>query len=648
MGRIPNRSAGGNTLRADNEPAAGSIVVTQLDYLPAEADSPADSPAAGKGKRARKRATAAAPEPAQPVGELEAVAPADSPADGGEHQQPVAPVDSAPDAPADSERVFTDAELAEFHRHAQARAYADSEAELARIRAGLPKPASAAGGRTPTGRSWAETVRRPPAGEWAMPTRPVSLPRATLLRGLAEDERGDAVAFAELNAGRLMFDLAERRWYRFTGHIWQRMLSEPIDGLSAGLAAEYLGLAAALTAQAEGAVEDDARKLHAQADAAAERARKLRSTRRCKAVLEQVRGTDLLGRESVPWDADPYALAVANGVIDLRTGQMRGGVPDDFLRTAAPTDWAGLDAPAPRWQQFILEVMSGEADRAEFLYRLLGYAVNGTTDAHLLVLLIGERGRNGKTLLFSTLSHVLGPHAAAVSTDVIVGQDAQRAAGSAQPHIVALRGKRIAYASETLEGARMSAAMVKMLTGGDRIVARQLYSEPVDFAPSHTLFLATNRRPQATADDDALWARIRVLEFRTRFVDSPTAPDEQPADPTLESTLRSEASGVLAWLVRGHLAYLADGLRAPDSVRLARDSYRRSESIDPFLADCCLEWDGGQAEAGALWDAYGRWCDADGLRRQSQTWLGRQLAARFEKGRNSVGRAVYYGVALRD
>lgn len=466
------------------------------------------------------------------------------------------------------------------------------------------------------------------------------LDRGLVLKCLGQGEAGDAQLIEALYRGHMLYDHAGERWYEFSNHVWRPLSVAPRKRVWGHVASAYLQVAAEVQAEIEHTGEDSA----VLVKQLTERAGQLRSLRRINAVLTLAQ--ELLGIAGDEWDSDPWLLGVANGVLDLRTSELRPGKPSDYIRTQAPTAWEGLDVPCPRWERFVSEVMSDEPDRVEFLQRALGYAINGTVREHMLVLLVGHQGRNGKRVLMETIQHVIGDYAATVSTDVVIGQEHKRIAGSAQPHLMNLQGKRIAICSETEEGAAMSVAQVKNITGGDKITARWLHSNPVTFSPTHTLFLQTNRKPSAPADDDALWERVKVVEFKVRFVDEPTEPNERPRDLTLEPALLAEAPGILAWLARGHLTYMLDGLCTPASVKLARDTYRLGESLDPFLSACCVEWEDGQAEAGALWEAYRAWCEAEGLKPKTQHWFGRQLATRFEKGRTGNGRTCYYGVSL--
>ena len=37
------------------------------------------------------------------------------------------------------------------------------------------------------------------------------------------------------------------------------------------------------------------------------------------------------------WDTNPWLLGLANGVLDLRTGQLLDGRPEDYIKSQAPS-----------------------------------------------------------------------------------------------------------------------------------------------------------------------------------------------------------------------------------------------------------------------------------------------------------------------
>jgi putative DNA primase/helicase len=163
----------------------------------------------------------------------------------------------------------------------------------------------------------------------------------------------------------------------------------------------------------------------------------------------------------------------------------------------------------------------------------------------------------------------------------------QKTGGAPTPELMALRGKRLVWASETNEGKRLNAGKAKWLTGGDTLVGRSLYGKRmVSFAPTHTIFLITNHRPKANPDDYALWGRLHIVPFDLSFVDNPDPANsqERQRDKELADKLKTEAPGILAWIVRGFDDWQKWGLDAPEKVKVATESYRQNEdTVGQFI-----------------------------------------------------------------
>lgn len=459
-------------------------------------------------------------------------------------------------------------------------------------------------------------------------------------------EFGDAQLMARLYSGKLLWEPAEKEWYTFNGHHWQRDTTDlALRAVPSVVAGTYLSLAATVTSESEREVDEDAAKnKRSLADELVKRAKQLQHLNRTTHVLKFAQG--MLTVPGGAWDSDPWLLGVVNGVIDLRSGTLRPGRPEDMIRTVAPTAWQGLDAPAPRFETFMAEIMSEDSTSVEpelvpFLARLFGYAVTGLTTEHVLPILWGD-GRNGKDTLLETLGHVLGPLAASASTSVFVS--GQRvSANAASPHLYDLYGRRLMWANETNEGARLNAAQVKLITGGGRIKARPLFGNLVDFQPSHLVCLVTNKRPGAPSDDRALWTRILLVPFVQRFVTNP-GKGERQADKMLVHTLKSEASGILSWLVRGCLAWQHEGLRPPETVRLATEQYQHEEDDwARFIAECCVEDPDKRTKASELLKAFNTWKGGEIV---SQKQLSKMLADRYDKTPPTKTGIYYLGIGL--
>ncbi len=329
------------------------------------------------------------------------------------------------------------------------------------------------------------------------------------------------------------------------------------------------------------AVETEKKKKQRAISELAQRVEDLKTLRRTGNVLRYAQ--TLLAVESKVWDTNPWLLGTRQGAIDLRTGTLRAGRPDDSIRTIIPTAWKGLDKPAPRFEQFLREIFADreENEREEliaFLQRVLGYGITGHVSEHVFLMLYGEEGHNGKDTLMHVLQHVLGKTVGAVSRNVLISGGRFATPDSAKPHLCNLQGKRIAWTSEPDKGARFATDQIKLLTGGGSIVTRQLYGKEFTFSPSHLLILLSNHKPEANPSDRAFWERICPIVFNMRFVAQPEGVNERLRDVSLARDLEAEASGILAWLVRGALDWQRFGLAIPQDVLRARREYHIEES----------------------------------------------------------------------
>jgi len=353
-------------------------------------------------------------------------------------------------------------------------------------------------------------------------------------------------------------------------------------------------------------------------------------------------------------EINPWLLSSRHGVIDLRTGSLRGGRPNGSLCALIPARWKGLQESAPRFEQFLQEIFADrkERERAEliaFLQRALGYGITGNVNEHIFLLLYGENGSNGKRTLMHALSHALGKVVGTLSQQMLTRDMRLRTPAGASLCLPALQGKRIAWVSEPDDGVRFSAECLKLLTDGKPITAHRFYTSEVTFTPSHLLILLGTRKPEADPGDHVFWERICPLAFNMRFVARPELPNEQLRDTHLARHLRAEASGILAWLVRGALEWHHLGLAIPRCVLQARKVCRfREMTVAGFVRERCSLDAHAHTPAATLYKSYRNWAADNGL-----TPLGNQQFARelrqidgVQWQRSAQGK-FYQGIALQ-
>jgi putative DNA primase/helicase len=495
-------------------------------------------------------------------------------------------------------------------------------------------------------------------------------PLSTVIQRLGENEWGDALLFAEVFHGHVVYDASSKEWYQWNEHHWKLDSTGFVRQLVSGhLGAVYMRAAAETNVEWAKIESDIAKlpkesskiellretqsKLNEQMDTLKKRCYALRGAKRNVSVLGFVQTDPRMVVTGNVWDNDKWALPVLNGIVDLRTGDFRDGRPEDYIRTVAPTEWKGINEPCPRFERFLHEIFDdrNEAERIEligFLQRLLGYAITGLSEEAIFPVLFGKEGRNGKDTLLALIKAILGALSGAVSNDLFIDNKAAKTAGAATPHVCDLQGKRIVWGSETKQGDKMNISQIKQFTGGGDIPARQNYGKQYSFSPTHTLLLMTNYRPHADADDDAFWSRACLIEFKIRFldVDEVQGPHDRVKEEGLKRRLMDELSGILAWLVRGTLDYRKQGFKQPVSVRMATAAYRKTEDqLQQFIEENCYEADYMFTKARQLYNTYKDWCIDNRLSPMNNNLFGEKIGRRFTKAKRDSGN-VYLGIGL--
>ena len=332
------------------------------------------------------------------------------------------------------------------------------------------------------------------------------------------------------------------------------------------------------------------------------------------------------------FDTDPWVLNTPSGAIDLRTGVLRHHRREDLCTKMTGAPYA-LGATAPLFERF-LETSVPDPDVRAYLQRLAGCAASGEIREHVLPIHWGTGG-NGKSVLTNAILYALGDYASKIPTQVLMAKE-----HDAHPtERAVLKGLRFAACSETTAGRALDEAMVKDLTGGEPISARYMREDFFTFAPTHTLWLSTQNKPNIRETSNGIWRRVHLIPWTVEI------PLEQQ-DHDLGTALKAEAAGILRWIVEGCLAWQRKGLDPPEAVRVATQEYRaESDWLSDFLEACTQP--GHRVLGGALYKAYVAWAEKNGRRPVTQTAFGRGMGERKGvRGTNIGGYKWYCNIEL--
>ena len=160
----------------------------------------------------------------------------------------------------------------------------------------------------------------------------------------------------------------------------------------------------------------------------------------------------------------------------------------------------------PRWLQFLDEITGGNVELQQFLQRIAGYSLTGSTREHALFFAYGTGG-NGKGVFLNTLSAILADYAAVAPMEAFIATQGERH----PTDLAGLRGARLVTSQETEEGRRWAESKIKALTGGDPITARFMRQDFFTYPPTFKLVIAGNHKPALRGVDEAIRRRFHLV-----------------------------------------------------------------------------------------------------------------------------------------
>lgn len=419
-------------------------------------------------------------------------------------------------------------------------------------------------------------------------------------------------------------------WYGWAGTHWQ------IDDM---LEVHYQieEMIAAMNEQAREAVAK------AKKDGDEEKAKAFRAyinaTKRSKSRVGSVEGMARAKRTRAASHLDTgNVLNLANGTLDLDTLILRDHHRADMLTYTLPYEY-DYYADCPRFKQFISEVLVKEdgktpdPDLALLCQELVGYSLTQETSQEVMVWLAGEGG-NGKTVMITILSKLLGPLAVSMNFQTI---------GMAGNYDLAdLPGKRIVFSTESERGGNMAEGYIKRIVSGETIRARPIYGTPFSFQSAAKVWWAMNDMPTVKDTSNALHRRLKLLRFFRVFKDS-------EKDIHLIDKLSQELPGILNWALGGLLRLREQGqFTKAAAVDAAKDEFKyESNPVAQWLKERTEP--GGATLATAAFQNYSNWCVRSGHHDMNSTNFGRELArlniAKERKGSGNVYRFTLLDVA---
>jgi P4 family phage/plasmid primase-like protien len=155
------------------------------------------------------------------------------------------------------------------------------------------------------------------------------------------------------------------------------------------------------------------------------------------------------------------------------------------------------------------------------------------------------------------------------------------ASNAATGELARTKGKRFACLQEPSQDEKLNIGLMKELTGGDKIMARAMYKDPIEFKPQFKMVLTCNQLPTVPSTDNGTWRRLRVIEFTSKFVDvpNPANPNEFVMDCDLSNNFIIWKEYFISLLINYYKKYVEIGITEPEEVLYCTKEYQRNNDV---------------------------------------------------------------------
>jgi len=463
------------------------------------------------------------------------------------------------------------------------------------------------------------------------------------------------VIHAKFRDSYICCDFGKNVWYRWSGHIWretdrgvdlQLKLSKEIagvffktmDGITHEMANRGL-----LNCTGEGKgdcgvceyCQEEKKRSGLNAIYT-----KLKTTRFKDNVMRECRELFFDEEFTKKVDSNKDLIAFNNGVMDLIKMEFRDGKPEDYISFSTSIDYDSnkLYYEYEEWhlvESFIQQVLPDHEVRNYFLKHLATNLLGGNT-AQKFHILTGS-GSNGKSMITNLTSTALGDYACTVPISLFTQR--RKGSGSAAPEVIRLKGRRFVTMQEPDEAIALNTGLMKEITSGENMYARDLFKSGTEFEVQAKFHLACNDKPKINTTDGGTWRRLVVINFLSKFVPKPSEPNEFPMDESIQFKVKSKlwATPFLSYLI--HLLKQEKGIRklvAPPKVLEYTSEYQNdNDGISKFISEkisLLVEGDEiTQIDKTTLRRVFKTWKDDNEQRNLSPTDLEKKMEQKFGK-----------------
>ena len=279
-------------------------------------------------------------------------------------------------------------------------------------------------------------------------------------------------------------------------------------------------------------------------------------------------------------DSHPHLLGFENGVYDLHMHEFREGLPDDYINYTTGRYYIPYDeetVEAKEISTYLSQVFTDLSIR-KYMLDVFACTIDGSIRQEKFYIFTGF-GSNSKSILLNLMQKALGDYYCILPIALLTQK--RTSSNAAQGELERTKGRRLAVMQEPGESEKLNIGLMKELSGGDRILTRGLFKEPIEFRPQFKMVMTCNDLPDVPSDDGGTWRRIKVIEYTSKFLDNPDAsnPKEFPIDPDIMDKLEKWSDTFISMLINHHKMIDPKNIFEPSEVNKATQQYKKNNDV---------------------------------------------------------------------
>lgn len=424
-------------------------------------------------------------------------------------------------------------------------------------------------------------------------------------------------------------ELGSKTFYQFKSHKWMRL--EHAHTLRARISTTvYNEIKKTMTRPADEAIttpeaaaitcEADNMKKTAAATAAedTEASKRKENLRRVLDSLKDSNQKDKIMKECAELfyhrhfdhdlDEQTHLIGFTNGIYDLNAERFREGRPEDLVSMCTGIEYEVLDGDdvlEAEIDDFFCKVFPNPDMRKYAIGRFASF-ISGDVSREEFYIFTGS-GSNGKSKTIELFEASFGDYCCKLPTSLLTQKRA--AAGAASGELARTKSRRFCVLQEPGESERLNVGIMKELSGGDEIMCRALYCDPIQFKPQFNMVMTCNTLPEVPDNDGGTWRRIKVVEFGSKFVAEPKAKNEFEMDPELNAKFKRWKRPFMIMLIKQYVQDKGQKVIEPAQVSAITQRYREEQDhLAAFVKETFQRAEGCEISVKEVHACYKDWC----------------------------------------